>query len=58
MAKQRFTARQFLVGSFAAVALFCVIVTAAAAFVAIPWGGADQAVRDALPPAQGESRTR
>jgi len=50
-----FDTRQFAIRTFAAFAVFCVIVTVAAVWVVLPWGGADQQVRDALPPPQGQT---
>ena len=50
-----FNTRQFAIRTFVAFVVFCAIVTVAAVWTILPWGGADQQVRDALPPAQGET---
>jgi len=55
MERAGFSARQFLIRTFAAFVTFCVIVTVAALLTAVNWGGADEQVREALPPAQGET---
>jgi hypothetical protein len=51
--RSAFDTRQFAIRSFVAFVVFCGIVTVAAVWTILPWGGADQQVRDALPAAQG-----
>jgi hypothetical protein len=55
MHRSGFSARQFIISAFTAVVAFSAIVTVAALLTAVNWGGADSEVRDALPPAQGET---
>jgi hypothetical protein len=55
MHRPGFSARQFIVWAFGGIVTFCVIVTVAAFLTVAPWGGADERVRQALPPAQGET---
>jgi hypothetical protein len=50
-----FSARQFIIWAFVGIISFSVIVTVAALLTAVNWGAADQQVREALPPAQGET---
>jgi len=51
-----FSARQFFVGAAAAVVALSLVIAVAALLTLVPWGGADERVREALPPAQGETR--
>ncbi len=55
MTKSDFTARQLFVWAIGGVVVFSGIVTVVALLTIAPWGGADESVRQALPPAQGET---
>jgi len=51
----KFSARQFFLWSGGAVVGLSVVIAVAALLTAVPWGGADERVRDALPASQGET---
>jgi hypothetical protein len=55
MAGDGFSKRQFFIAAWAAIFGLSAIIALAALLTLVPWGGADEAVRDALPPPQGQS---
>jgi hypothetical protein len=55
MRQKPLEARNFMIGAVGAFAAFIAIVGGLTVFLMMPWGGADEAVRNALPPPQGQT---
>jgi|ABPU01.1.fsa_nt_gi hypothetical protein len=55
MQRPGFSARQFIIWAFTGIVAFSAIVTVAALLTVVNWGGADEQVRQMLPPPQGQT---